>query len=234
MFKRPLRDQLADIRNQSELKYQIERLVGQLGCSAYALGYCTHSRPEDTVYWVENYLGRYEVPEDYLERDPLAQRVIAGPSLFEWGKEDYIQRNALDIWQLASEHGIHSGYATSLRPHGDSRLMLSIVNHQPLSGSLNDRRVVLEEFGQFARMLAGVVMDTFESLERFNALLTEQEKEALRWVFHGCTTQQVADRMRLSYGTAYRILHDAAVKAGTNDPLTAAFSAARSGVLGAV
>lgn len=222
-----LRDELADVRLASGLRKKLSIFSQAQNFAFFVMHYTSKQGKQ---FCIDNYPETYRELPDADGRDPLLKRIRKDnpEQVIFWGKEDYLNADAGDIWENASSYGISSGVAIPIHS-AQGRLLVGFSVDQVMP---KQDPCSAELIGQYASMLAGVAVDLFETNINYEARLTEREIEALRWTFDGFSEAEVGDKMRLGTLGVIRDLDSATMKLGARSKHQAAMMAARYGVLG--
>lgn len=175
-------------------------IVGQLGFE-----YCSYvmripfpiGSPQ--VSWSSTYPRRWldhYFSHDYLEIDPLLQRVARDPSPVVWSDESLPGQRG--FWEEARAHGIRHGWALSTQGmHGTAGMLSLARSQQPVTESelaLTEMKLVW-----LSHLVHGLVSTAGPGgPQPLEQELTLREREVLRWTAAGKTADEVGSILGIS------------------------------------
>ena len=185
------------------------------------------------VAWCSNYppdwQRRYE-EKGYLRIDPTVQRAIVSDEIMVWDDQLYAQAPALR--EDAAAHGLRYGVAV---PRRDARGMVSLLSFVRSEEAVSPEELAAkqERMHWLSVLCHDGMLKVWGDLLRDDAavVLSEREREVLRWACEGKTSSDIAQIMRISDATVNFHTRNACTKLGTSNRTAAAVRAALLGLL---
>ena len=166
--------------------------------------------------------------------DPVVTRLRREGLPFVYDQQYYVDAGAAQLWEHAAPFGYRTGISVALRVNQRQQLLLGMDREDRLPCS----------DGQIARMLADLQMLAvhcayaaaqvlFPQQEVVVPvdLLTQREREALKWTAAGLKAYAVADKLNISERTVGMHLQNAMRKLGCANKHLAAAKATRLGLI---
>ncbi|MFC4158248.1 helix-turn-helix transcriptional regulator [Chitinimonas lacunae] len=216
---------------QSEIDTKVKSFAKKFGCNTYMVGYINPDSSE-RAWFIDNYESGEWATEENAQRDPLLAAIRKDkPRTQAWGPELYFRAEAGDIWEAASAAGLHSGVIAPIRPGGVRRMVVSLTRDTAFDGTAEQLDEQIRDLEQATHMLAGVVVDLFDTHVDYESKLTSGDKRLLQWAFHGCSTAEIADRVNLDMKLVHFRLNNIKERLGAGSAIQAAIMAARYGAI---
>jgi len=233
-------DTLAAAQSGRALDDLARDLVDELGLDHFAYLACrlppgTMLEPEDTfrTSYPSEWVARYK-DKTYRLYDPVVVRAQRSRLPFLWGQGNFLRpyrKAQRHVFHEAKTFGIEEGYLVPVcGPDGDIGVFTVVSENRDAvrsAASLAAGRIQL-----FAAEFHDAVMRGIERTPiHAEVLLSNRERECLKWTADGLTTEAVADRLSLSASAVNFHLAKATRKLGGSNKLHATILALRQGLI---
>lgn len=227
-----LRDDLVDLQLERDIALKVARLAALYDCNTYLVAYANPLSFNGVAWFIDNYpTGDWE-NVDTAKRDPLLD-ILKGPNpqAQPWDATIYIRAGASDIWENASAAGLHAGIVAPVRPGGGRRMLISLTRDKDFDGNLERLNKQAENLGRDADMIAGAVIDLFDTRVDYELKLSDGDREILKWVFDVVPVALIAQKTNIPQKILVHRLGRIVEKLGVGSPMQAAMMAARYGAI---
>ena len=214
---------------------QLRQIVGNFGFDSFLLtGVPNPGRRIDGYImlsgWNSNWLERY-VAEDYVQIDPIAQRLQSAADPFTWSEAIRGRRLASSAEQVMGEAasiGMRDGLCVPLYDLDGRRSVLSLAAESiDLSPA---ERGVLHLVGIYSQnRIRELIGEQGIVVER--PALSPRERECLQWTAAGKTSWEIAAILRLSQNTTDGYIASATRKLGATNRTQAVAEGIRRGII---
>jgi LuxR family quorum-sensing transcriptional regulator LasR len=168
----------------------------------------------------------------YVEIDPTVRHCIRSTFPVVW-TDDLFSGPARVLWEEARMHGLNYGLSCPVHDRGGVTGMLSLARDQPLKM----REKELTELLALAQLLASFLhagvskVVVPELLQKDLQLLSERERECLKWAANGKSAWEIGKILGISERTAVFHLSNAVQKLGVTNRMQAVARAVFLGLI---
>lgn len=213
---------LLEARDEQSLAAQLKKVAGDMGFEQFALGIeinrpmlgrIQHVTNGYSPAWQRTYQER-----NYIAIDPTVRHCREQDVPLLW-TESLGGQDTTEFWAQARSHGIANGLSVPVHGRAGLFSMTSLSRDKPLhphahetTRALNRARV-LASCAHVAtiRIVAPVL------LKQHKPQLSQREIECMRWVAHGRTSSEIADKLCLAEATVTYHLNKAIRKLGAKN-----------------
>lgn len=230
-------EKVSEAKSTEETAAALAELAKSYGCSTYILASFDDPGTLDDPYvlssgwdpeWSDRYFGN-----SYVKDDPVVARALHSPEPFVWSdtrSDPSTNARGRQILDEAAAFRMSDGVFIPV--HGPGGLAGSLAfGSEDLDLSPDDNKeLLLAGFFAYrhALELAKPEGEPFDA----GALITNRERECLKWTASGLTSSEIADKLNISRHTADWYLKEAARKLGAANRIHSVAIALRLGIIG--
>jgi DNA-binding CsgD family transcriptional regulator len=167
------------------------------------------------------------------KRDPVMQHCRRQTMPIVWGQKTYLDKGAIDLWDMQAQFGYRNGIAMALHMPEGRHFMLGVDRDQALPEQSHELTRMVADLQLFAVHAQDTALRVLvaEALQPERPSITPRELEVLRWTMDGKTAKEVGDLMNITERTAIQHLQNAMRKLDCNSKHQAVLKALRLGLI---
>lgn len=213
---------LLEARDEPALAIQLKKLAEDMGFEQFALGIEINRPMLGRLQHVTNGYSptwqRVYQERNYIEIDPTVRHCREQDTPLIWA-ESLGGQDTTEFWAQARSHGVSNGLSVPIHGRRGLFSMTSLSREKPLHPNTHETTRVLN----CARVLAScahvatirIVAPTL--LKQHSPQLSQREIECMRWVSHGSTSSEIADKLYLAEATVTYHVNKAIHKLGAKN-----------------
>lgn len=213
---------LLEAHNETSLAAQLKKITEGMGFEQFALvieincpmlGRIRHVTNGYSPAWQRIYLER-----NYIAIDPTVLHCREQDTPLIWA-ESLGGKDATEFWAQARSHGIANGLSVPVHGRTGLSSMTSLARNKPLHPTSHETTRVLNRARVLASCahVAAIRIVAPSLLEQHQPQLSQRESECMRWVAHGRTSSEIADKLCLAEATVTYHLNKAIRKLGARN-----------------
>jgi DNA-binding CsgD family transcriptional regulator len=167
------------------------------------------------------------------KRDPIAQHCKRNTVPIVWGQQNYLDNDAIELWERQAQFGYRNGIAMALHLPEGRHFLLGVDRDQALPNDKGELTRLVADLQLFAVHAQDTAMRVLISEELRPELpaLTPREIEVLRWTLDGKTAWEVGALLKITERTAVQHLQNSMKKLHCNSKHQAVLKALRLGLI---
>jgi DNA-binding CsgD family transcriptional regulator len=166
-------------------------------------------------------------------RDPVMQHCKRQTVPIIWSQRTYLDKGAIDLWDVQAQFGYRNGIAMSLHLPEGRHFTLGVDRDQDLPTDRSELTRIVADLQLFAVHAQDTAMRVLipESLQPERPALTPRELDVLRWTMEGKTAWETATLLSIAERTTVQHLQNAMKKLNCNSKHQAVLKALRLGLI---
>lgn len=227
------------IGNSRELQSSLLNFLGEFGVSSFTMAEISTLSTSDKekkfgllVNYPEEWLTRY-FDRHYADLDPVYMKAYTANKAFTWeeARRECASKKSLEVMEEAADFGLRFGVSFIIRQPRGEKIGFSFASSE------KDMRCDVDAVSMFNlaafqcyQVYARLSSRKSETNHRA-AILSEREREVLRWVAAGKTKTEIADILVVSDSCVKRHCENIFLKLDTNTLAYAVAKAIRLGFI---
>jgi DNA-binding CsgD family transcriptional regulator len=166
-------------------------------------------------------------------RDPVMQHCKRQTVPIIWSQRTYLEKGAIDLWDVQAQFGYRNGIAMSLHLPEGRHFTLGVDRSQELPSDRGELTRMVADLQLFAVHAQDTAMRVLvsQSLQPERPALTPRELDVLRWTMEGKTAWETATLLSIAERTTVQHLQNAMKKLNCNSKHQAVLKALRLGLI---
>jgi DNA-binding CsgD family transcriptional regulator len=226
-----------EARNRDEFQGAVVRFAQRLGFETVsAMAVVDRGINDAEFITVDNTPAAYQQVFHEIgggRKDPVMQHCKRNSVPIIWNQQTYLDRDAIDLWELQAPFGYRNGVAMALHLPEGRHFFLGVDRDQALPGDPGELTRVVADLQLFAVHAQDTAMRVLisESAQPERPALTPRELEVLRWTMDGKTAWEVATVLGIAERTVIMHLQHGMQKLGCSSKHQAVLKALRLGLI---
>jgi len=224
-------------RNRDEFRAEVVRFAKQLGFDTVsAMAVIDHSLGRSEFISVNNtpagYLSTFN-NSAAMQRDPVMQHCRRQTVPIVWTQKTYLDRGAIDLWDVQAQFGYRNGIAMSLHMPEGRHFTIGVDRDQALPADSSELTRMVADLQLFAVHAQDTALRILvsEAMQPERPSITPRELEVLRWTMDGKTAWEVGVLLGVTERTVIQHLQNAMRKLECNSKHQAVLKALRLGLI---
>jgi DNA-binding CsgD family transcriptional regulator len=169
----------------------------------------------------------------FAKRDPVMQHCKRQTMPIIWGQKTYLDRGAVELWEMQAQYGYRNGIAMALHLPEGKHFMLGVDRDQELPNDPSELTRMVADLQLFAVHAQDTALRILvsEGAQPECPALTPRELEVLRWTMDGKTAKAIASLLNITERTAVAHLQNGMMKLNVNSKHLAVLKALRLGLI---
>jgi DNA-binding CsgD family transcriptional regulator len=226
-----------EAKDQSQFRSVVIRFAQQLGFETVAAMVAV-DRPGSTPEFVavHNTPMAFEGNFENLtvgKRDPVMQHCRRQTVPIVWGQKTYLDKNAVELWEIQAQYGYRNGIAMALHLPEGRHFTIGVDRSMDLPADEVELTRMVADLQLFAVHAQDTAMRVLisEDLRPERPALTPRELDVLRWTMDGKTAWEAGALLSITERTVVQHLQNAMQKLQCNSKHQAVLKALRLGLI---
>jgi DNA-binding CsgD family transcriptional regulator len=226
-----------EAKNQDQFRSVVVRFAQQLGFETVtAVVAIDRSEAGSEFVAVHNTPLAFEQGFEDLNmarRDPVMQHCRRHSVPIIWSQKTYLDRGAIELWDVQAQYGYRNGIAMSLHLPEGRHFTLGVDRDQDLPIDRGELTRIVADLQLFAVHAQDTAMRVLvsEALQPERPALTPRELDVLRWTMDGKTAWEAGALLSITERTTVQHLQNAMKKLQCTSKHQAVLKALRLGLI---